>query len=191
MVSCRQPPDTGRREAPETISLRLSTRPAHPGAPQEEEGPGLAPAVPAELQLRGPDDLGAGPRWASAPPWEVESVQLLRDLHEALASGLGEEDARVHGRADADTEERHIDEVGQALLEVARDPRLAVAMEPPAARGPPHRPCEGLRPLGSGEPPPPSGSHSLDGWSLGGGGSHTTKAGPQPPGGRGRFKGKI
>lgn len=111
LVSCRQPPpDTGRREAPETISLEAEHQACTPRGSTGGGGSGR-PRRAGRLQLRDRTSLGAGPRWASAPPWEVESVQLLRDLHEALASGPG-------GRcpsgcvAHADTEERHIDESG-------------------------------------------------------------------------------
>ena len=123
LVSCQRPPDRGCREAPRNHPSEAEPQACTSRGPTGGGGPGAGPHLDAGLQLCGPDDLGR----ASAPPWEVESVQLLRDLHEALASGLGEEEARVHGRADADTEERHIDEVGQALLGVERDLRPAVA----------------------------------------------------------------
>ena len=65
LVSCQRAPDRGCREAPETIPLRLSPRPAHPGAPQEGAGLGLAPTAPpgyssVDLTTSGP--AHAGPR---------------------------------------------------------------------------------------------------------------------------------
>lgn len=49
-------------------------------------------------------------------------MQFFGDLQEGLALGLRKEEARVGGPTDTDNEERHIEEVGQCLLEVKRDP---------------------------------------------------------------------
>ena len=54
-------------------------------------------------------------------------MQFLSDLQEGLAFGLREEQASVDGPADTDTDERHIEEVGQALLWVKREQRPGVA----------------------------------------------------------------
>lgn len=45
-------------------------------------------------------------------------MQFLGDLQEGLAFGLGKEEASVEGPTDTDNEERHVEEVGQSLLEV-------------------------------------------------------------------------
>lgn len=79
---------------------------------------GLGPGLGCGLQLRGLGDLRAPPRGARAPPGEVEPVQFLGDLQEGLAFGLGKEEASVEGPTDTDNEERHVEEVGQSLLEV-------------------------------------------------------------------------
>lgn len=82
-------------------------------------------------------------------------MQFLRDLQEGLAFGLREEEASTDGPPDTDTEERHIEKVGQALLRVKRDPETWCGhVQPPDFCGLMTGGDEGFVHLGSDESRP-------------------------------------